>query len=566
MIVPNSSACERAKPFYYDLLYAESTEPAPIEVLDHIRTCDHCHMQMNYLKETLSREEMDDDSKEMMSNRKTNLTLQFSFTEREVTCVLVKPFLAMLNLDDLKTNIPTPITAHLDHCPACLKDFKTIQTLTLNQSQLRRLSQLFSDTILLDFSFCAIAQDQIPRLAVMDPKDCSPELLDHICQCRVCRGLFYKTCWGKSGSHPESSCQSDIECKQIETSEIFNVAVPYGLRVEDAHKMFLPDSAASHIQNCQCCKKKVQDLHQIIYSIIDRKESDVITRFQISDPKKEETNNTRSRELYRDFPVEVSVAESCETSKEMTATMERNNTFGKAKQKEKRKSFAWLLQKRIALPAAAAAVVLMALSLIFNTSSATAISRDQIHTALVKIDAIHISKWRPDRTEPIQEAWISRSANLYINKTGNIVVHWDFANKGTRKMDLSTRTIEFEAATPKSLENTQLFMKSALGIIPPSGLSDISKFISWKRITVETKKTGLVATEVYDLEWKENDFAGSEVFRRWRGYIDPATHLPLQVEWYIKTLQDKEYELERICTIEYLNNVEIQETINQYLQ
>ena|GEM_PF-5455332 len=568
MIVPDSvSSCERAKPFYYDLLSAEAPELVPAEVRDHIRTCEHCREEMNCLKDALAGVETSDDEGPMskFSILDKSLSLQFSLTAQEVTCRHAKPFLAILNLDGLETNIPTPVTAHLDHCPKCAAEFETIQKMKLNQSQLRRLAQLFSENARPDAALCAVSQEQIPRLAAMEPEDCTPELLDHICRCRICRELYNKACWDRFRTLSESSCQSDIECERIEASEIFDLAVPYGLKSEDMGKMFLPDSPASHIKTCPHCMKKLRDIHRAIYPILDRQGAGVTTRFRIADSKKEETDSNTSRELYRDWPIEVTVAESPEISQEITIPKEQSDAVSEANQKEKRKSFAWLLQKRIAYPAAAAAVVLIAMSLIFYTTPATAISIDQIRAVLVKIDAIHISTREYERTEPIQETWISRPANLYLNKTGNIVVYWDFANKGTQTRDLSAGTIEFKAAAPESLDQTRLYMKGALGLVPPPGLSDASKNVTWKRITVEAQETKTAATEVYDLEWKESGYGGTEVLRKWRGYIDPDTHLPQKIEWYKKSLNDNGYVLETISTIEYLSNAEIRAAINQYL-
>jgi hypothetical protein len=568
MKVPDStSICERAKLFYYDLLSADATEPIPAEVQDHVRICEHCRQEMNNLKDTLSSVKTDEDDDPLRSTSVINqsLTLQFSLAGQEVSCMHIKPFVAILNLEGLKTNIPTPVTAHLNHCPACVMEFKTIQKLGLKQSQLRRLARLFSETVRPDTKLCTATRDRIPRLAAMEPEDCTPELLDHICRCRVCRELLYSACWDRFRILTESSRQSEIDCKRIEAPELFDLAVTYGLKAEDLEKMFLPNSVASHIKTCPHCMKKVLDLHQVIYTILDRRKSGVTTRFRLADSKKEETGNEKPRELYRDWPVEITVTGSHETSKEIVMPKDQSDVLSKANQKEKRKSYTWLLQKRIAYPAAAAAIVLIALSLIFYTTPATAISIDQIRAALVKIDAVHISKWEPDRTEPTQETWISRPANLYLNKTGNVVVYWDFANKGTLTRDLSVGTIEFKAAAPESLEKARSYMKSALGLVPPPGLSNASKNITWKRITVEAPETKTAASALYELEWKESGYGGTEVLRKWRGYIDPDTHLPLRIEWFKKTPNDDCYTLETISTLEYLSNAEIQAAINQYL-
>ncbi len=568
MIVPDSvSTCERAKPFYYDLLFSGTAEPVPAEVRDHIRTCEHCRQEMNNLKAVLSNVKTNEDNDPPRSSSVINqsLTLQFSLTEQEVSCLHIKPFLAILNLEGLETNIPTPITAHLDHCPKCKEEFETIQKLGLNQSQLRRLAQLFSETFRPDSKHCATAQDQIPHLTAMEPTDCTPEILDHICRCRVCRELLYNAYWDRFRALSKSSRQVDIECERREVSEIFDLTVPYGLKAEDLEKIYSPDSTAFHFKNCPHCLKKLLDMHQVIYTIFDRRKSRITTQFRITDSKQEETGSKTSKELYRDWPVNVTVTEPTETLKEIAVLEEQADALNEARRIKKQKSYAWLFQKRIAYPAAAAAVVLIALSLIFYTSSATAISIDQIRTALVKIDAIHISKWEPGRTDPIQETWISRPDNLYLNKTGDVVVYWDFVNKGTRTRDLRVGTIEFKAATPQFLKKARSYMQSALGLAPPPSLSDASKNATWKRITVEAAETETPATEVWELAWKEIDFSGSDISRKWRGYIDPATNLPRKIEWYKKTLQDNDYVLETISTVEYLSNAEIQAAINQYL-
>jgi hypothetical protein len=71
------------------------------------------------------------------------LQLHFAYIGEHVTCEIVRPFLPGLLDPAIEIRIPTPITAHLDNCPKCAEDFKAIQKLNLNSTQLYGLSQFF---------------------------------------------------------------------------------------------------------------------------------------------------------------------------------------------------------------------------------------------------------------------------------------------------------------------------------------------------------------------------------------------------------------------------------------
>jgi len=73
------------------------------------------------------------------------LQLHLAYIGERVNCETVRPFLPGMLDPAIDIRIPTPITAHLDNCPQCIEDLKTIEELNLYSAQLYRLSRIFSE-------------------------------------------------------------------------------------------------------------------------------------------------------------------------------------------------------------------------------------------------------------------------------------------------------------------------------------------------------------------------------------------------------------------------------------
>ena len=146
MNIPNiKQDCEQAKLFYYDFLSNNIELEIPLQILKHIRRCENCQKQIFKLKSELSQNNkkdshiQDKQGTPLVNMLKTHL----SYANKNITCTAIKPFLPEILDPSISISIPTPITAHLDHCPECVKDLRKISNLHLSKTNLSRLGQLF---------------------------------------------------------------------------------------------------------------------------------------------------------------------------------------------------------------------------------------------------------------------------------------------------------------------------------------------------------------------------------------------------------------------------------------
>jgi hypothetical protein len=142
----HDSLCGEAKPYYYDFLCDESSGLVPEFITKHIEQCQNCREQIKQLQFALSNKEcIESKQGQNTSAVTTMLQLHLAYIGDRVTCEMVRPFLPGMLDPAIDIRIPTPITAHLDNCPQCIEDLKTIEGLNLYSAQLYRLSQLFSE-------------------------------------------------------------------------------------------------------------------------------------------------------------------------------------------------------------------------------------------------------------------------------------------------------------------------------------------------------------------------------------------------------------------------------------
>ncbi len=122
------SVCQQTGMFYYDFI--TRAEEVPSGIRDHIKTCRQCQEEIGRLQEELERIPPADD---LMSTEL--LRLQGPLFGRWAGCRQIRPFLAVYSSAGRSLKAPTPVAAHLAHCPACRRDFESLYLLGLSASQ-----------------------------------------------------------------------------------------------------------------------------------------------------------------------------------------------------------------------------------------------------------------------------------------------------------------------------------------------------------------------------------------------------------------------------------------------
>jgi len=558
MIAPkHNSSCGEAKLYYYDFLHNESRELIPESILNHIEQCQHCHEKTDQLKVVLSQTDaIEPEQGQVNFAVTTMLKLHFAYIGKCVTCNTVRPFLPGLLDPALEIRIPTPITAHLDNCRQCAEDLETIQRLNLNRKQLCRLSQLFSDKPGEDNISCSKAKAVIIAVVFMALHETNEGVLKHLCTCPDCRKLLYQYRESVRKDLLDSKEeQKESICEEVSATDIFDYAVPYGLDPADDQYAKFRESLTSHLRFCPTCLAKIQQLHDTVYGIAERAESEVVTIYRIDESAKAQVAS-ESDDLYAGFPISVEIA-----SREDNVDVEQPVPTIDFTTALKQKVSAMNLKPLVKIGVAVAAVILIGLALLLNTPTAKAVTIDQIYKAIEKAKNVYISSFLPDKTEPTQEKWVSRTLNIYMTKTGAQWVLWDIANGLRKSKDSHTGVTETTPLTDDSVSSVEREMSGSLGLLPFYDISEIPPGAEWSQVTDEALKTAERDIEVYDVTWVGKKHGGSDEFLKWRVFVDSRTKLPQRTEFYEKLPAGTTYDLTSVKKVEYLSDNEIQSVI-----
>jgi hypothetical protein len=559
MTAPNDNPlCRQAEAHYYDFLHEGNRKQIEGHIIDHIEHCQNCQVQINWLREVLSQSEsgLEEDQKRARTAVNHMLKLHFSNIGKCVTCGVVKPYLPTLLDSALTIKIPTPITAHIDNCQQCLEDLETIQHLNLSPKQLRRLSRIFAEEPPKDVVKCSEIAEMTKSVAAMDFGLTTAEALQHLSKCPSCRDVLYEERQKMRDNLSECEYSSEFPCEAVSATDIFDYVVPYGLDPANDQYAKFRESFISHLRTCPNCLAKMQELHKTIYGISNRTGFEVITVYHIDESAKAKTAS-ETKELYAGFPVRVDVIRPEEVKTKTPAPI---IDLGSAlKQKVSTRNLKLLVR----IGVAAAAVILIAVALFSNIPAAKAITLSQIYKALEKVKNVHISSFVPDKTEPIQEQWVSRTLSIYMSKTGKQSILWDIRNRVRKSKQLDAASVETSPLSTEMITEIEGAIGSFWGLVPFADLSVVPGNAKWNRITDRSLEVTAKDIEVYDLAWSERAYDGSTVFNKWRFFVDPKTNLPKRTESYQKLPADDEYILISAMEVEYLSDSKMQEAIKK---
>jgi len=553
-----NSMCEQARPYYYESLRRDGEEKIPAEILAHIRQCRFCQAEVNRLKVVLaeSEEHAPESARQINSAIATNLRLHFAYIGASVTCNTVRPFLPSMADPLLEVGVPTPITVHLDKCQQCANDLETIRRLNLTRKQLCRLGQLFAEKPSEDAISCSQAQAGILAVVSMVFRETNAEVLKHSCTCPDCREVLYQ--WRETVREElvqEQRAPNRFPCEVVSAADIFDYCFPYGIYPASNQYAKFRESFTSHARSCPTCLGKMQDLHNTVYGILERKESGIVTCFKVDESARDSIVGSPD-DLYEDWPIEVQVFDKSSE----TETLEAGGSGAAVSRKPKQRLSTLSIRPFIKPAAVAAAVILVAI-LLLNIPVAKAVDLGQIYKALDRIKNVYLTSFVPEKTEPTQEMWISRALNIKMFKTETRWVLWDVKNRFRKSRDLNTNLIKTAELNDDVFVQVEETMDVPWGLLPFNNISAVPEDAKWQQVVNESIETTLPDTELYDLMWIEKKLGGSIVYKKWRGYIDVETKLPKRVERREKRTQEEEYELLTFTTVAYPTAVEIRVVI-----
>jgi len=551
MIAPNyNKLCVEAERHYFDFLRNEVERSVPNEVIDHIRGCHHCREQMGQLEAMLA--ECKEQPQIQMAQRQMATTailkLHFSFVGKYVNCADARPFLPNLLASTTQIRMPTPITAHIDNCDQCKEDSKKLQNLDLSNKQLITLSELFADELDAGETDCTTAREAIPAVVAMAFGRTDAKTLRHLSLCPKCRQELYKSrqiiLEQTKILHSRNETQKSIfPCSSVGAGDVFDYCIPYGIDPTSDEYAKFRKSLTTHIVCCDECLDKIQQLHKTIYTIAERPESGVATVFHI-----DTTARVEAESIYAGFPVRVEMVNL--DSQEQPHIEEYEKVV---KLKPASKNLRPLL--KIALPVAA--MLMLGVGLFFNVHTAKGLAIEQIYRAIDMVKNIRISNFAPDRQEPVQEVWVSRSSGLYVIKTENECTLWNISDGMKKTKHLDTGTNEQISLNTEALANIRIRIYGSIGIMPFDKSSDIPLGATWSEITDSEIAVKAGNTKVYELSCTEDAYDGSTTRKSWWIFTDTSTNLPRKIQWFKQSASDPQPVLESIVIIEYPGDEEI---------
>jgi hypothetical protein len=210
---------------------------------------------------------------------------------------------------------------------------------------------------------------------------------------------------------------------------------------------------------------------------------------------------------------------------------------------------------RVAVPAAVAAVILVAFALFLNLPSRRAMTVERIYGALSEAENIHISRFQAGQTNPDGQLWASETLRVKLFKSGSgnqaQSALWDIPNRVKMTMYLSS--VKTQTITEQMLAELEESATRFSDLVPFSDVSDIPDGSQWNRIDDPEVAAIAPGTEIYELTWME-----AVAHKKWRVFVDVRTNLPKRAEFYAKLKPEGEYTAETFTVVAYPSESEIQ--------
>ena len=267
--------------------------------------------------------------------------------------------------------------------------------------------------------------------------------------------------------------------------------------------------------------------------------------------------------------IEHAIAELHITTKAETDNRILDDAYvalGKGLEKQRPGTWRKIVSSRITWPAAAAAVILMALALLLSVPSRRFETIEEFYSTLGAVGNICASSFEAGQTEPFQQVWTSQTLKIKLFKIGSKnqarFVLWDIPNKVRMIRYLSSNSVQTEVLTNQMLAELEKSMPLFFGVVPFSDVNDVPQDAQWNHIDDSKVVATVPGTKVYDLIWLQKSTPSETVMhKKWRIFVDTRTNLPKRAEWYAKLKPEDEYGFETFIAITYPSEDEIQALI-----
>ena len=542
MIVHNAkSNCRNVRPYFYDFLSEQTRGGIPEDALDHIARCADCRNDIDRLRDLL---ESSGDEHSRRQNRKDKsvielLTLHLGYAGESVKCGAAKQFIASLADPVLPIRVATPITKHVEECPACLEDLQYLRDLQLSHGQLCRLARLLAYELSADDIDCSQAYPAIDSAASMAFHETNAEQLKHLCTCPKCREWLYQRREDiRRELKRDKTVKSELSCESISTCDIFDFCVPYGVDPADKDFIKLQERLASHLRSCPTCLARIQEIHENIYHIAERPDSRVVTCFSLREKGDPAVDNVEEPAYAGPIPAAAAL--------------------------KLKRGLSALNLKRYARLAVAAAAVIIIYAVLPGTPPAQALDPEFVR-AIMTVDNVYTARYDLGGTEPLEEKWVSRSLGVRLLKTGEQFSLSSIPDRVQRTRDSQNDIIQKSDLTADDIEDLRKTINGSLGITPFDDMSNLPPGSELTESPGDALDAAGEGIEVYELTFRSDLEFNRAGFFLWRFFVDTGTSLPQKVQIYCRSGADDDYEMHSQLVIEYPGEDEINAAIEALL-
>ncbi len=497
------SLCHKAREYYYELLRHDGAV-VPEAIALHVKTCPFCEQQIRQLREALVQAENRPSPADHPEDEGVidALSRQFELVGEPVTCSHVKLFLPDLLIPSREIRIPTPITVHVEHCRQCANDLAAIRKLGLTADQLKRLSLFYGQS----------AGHGQARSAAF-----------------FCDGT-------------ESDLDDSLSCREISAAELFDCVVPLGPdAVTFAGNDERRNAVIAHLHACRHCMKKARSLHRTIHSIAQRADSAISTRYKPQDDEKDAPE--AQGPMYR-YPVNVEILrrEPARVAGDTPSTSPRPAPAGATVK----------FPRRVVL--GAVAVVTVALLLLVNAPTTASMTVGSLVKAIQQAPHVRIiSRYAGDQ-QPSYEILVSK--DLIVQKIRTECILYDLGRRQVTVSDSALGpgdpvTLKADDLDRYRRYGSQIVERMFANALLTDDLSPVE--------SVPSDRTG-GNLSVYELTRTVHGRMRATSYR-WRVSVDPATRLPVQIEYYCQDSPEGGWELAEVKTFEYLSEPEMRDAV-----
>lgn len=553
MVAFNQNAlCREAEPYYYDFLFGPNSPIIPRSLADHMGQCTHCRQQIHRLHGVLAEAELGPAPRPAEADKDIidTLSLHFEYMDEHVTCTHVKPFVPGLLVPSAKIRIPTPITAHLDHCRECAQDLEMIRDLDLYAEQLVRLGRLYAESPNEDVLMCRRALWKIPVVGSVSLEGVEAGTLDHLCVCPRCRAQVYDyreaILYRKWFNEPDGGA---ILCGDISMAHLFDYVVPYGRAAADREEMTgLEEPVASHVRACPRCLEKTQGLHRTLYGIAERADSGTATIFVAKECANEAGDQTDG--LYAGYPVDVKVIH-----REPEPVAGRFSLAAVGATLKRRVSDP-RIKPFVKAALLAAAMIPLAFVFLANTQTASGLSLGQIADAFAKAPNVHVTKFIRSGREPLQEFWVAREPDVLLMAEDRGYVLCDLRARTERHTEPDLETSQPRELDEGRYAGARTIISRHLGFWQ----ADLPSDAQWRHV----RGDAATGTDLYELTWAGQTYGGPAASVKWEVVVDSLTKLPKRAVSFRRASSNGEWKYQWTSEFEYLADGDMRAVIEGY--